>query len=335
MSGGFIVVKVKTLAKVAAVLCFAAIVVGGDASAASKSFFKSVLSGQKASASSDFQIDSDGVLLHYSGSSEEVVVPKGVKSIAFGAFMEHSEIKSISLPEGLISVDECAFYGCAGLQSVRLPESVERIYRLAFGGCASLEKMYMGKNVKELAELFVCDCPKLCQFEVSAKNKKFQVVDGILYSKDMEDLILCPQNGPEVVSVPDGVVTIKEQSFFECENLKSIDIGKNVRYIDEAAFYGCKNLKDVNMGDSVKKIRSYAFAECPSLEEFRLGKNVRYIGNGAFFSSNNLRKFVCLGKEIEFGVDVFTEGLGITLCVPDDSDGYRFAVNNKYNFEII
>lgn len=327
--------RIKTLGRWALALCFSAVVIGCRASAISKNFFRDMLSSQKVLASKDFQVDDDGVLIHYGGSSDKVVVPSGVKSIAFGAFMDHSEIKSIKLPDGLRTVDECAFYDCSGLKEICLPESVERVERLAFGGCTSLEKLYMGENVKDLAELFVCDCPKLCKFEVSARNKKFQVVDGILYSKDMEDLLLCPQNGPDIVNVPDDVVTIKEQSFFECENLKEINIGKNVKYIDEAAFYGCKNLKNVNMGDSVKKIRSYAFAECSALEDFCVGEGVKYIGNGAFYSCDNLSKFTCPNKEIEFGTDVFTEGLGLTLYVSDDSDAYEFAVNNKYNFEII
>ena len=330
------VVRVKTFAKWTTLLCMLLVFLGNSqASAIECGLFNRFIIGKKEAVSKDFQIDSDGSLVHYSGSAEDVVVPKNVKSISFGAFMDHSEIKTISLPEGLLTVDECAFYGCSGIKSIRLPESTTRIERLAFGSCASLEKIYIGKNVSDIAELFVCDCPKLSKFEISSKNKKFRVVDGILYSKDMEDLILCPQNGPETISVPDEVITIKEQSFFECENLKEVNIGKNVKYIDEAAFYGCKKLEKVNMSESVKKIRSYAFAECPALGSFSAGKNVTYIGNGAFYNCNNLSTFTCMSKSVEFGTDVFTEGLGVTLYVADGSNAYEYALNNKYEFEIV
>lgn len=329
------VIKAKVLAKAAFLLGLSAFIGICPASAKQKNIFKDLLSSSSAIMSKDFQIDERGALVHYSGSSENVVVPKGVRSISFGAFMDHPEMKTINLPEGLLTVDECAFYGCSGLKTIHLPESVTHVERLAFGSCTSLEKIYMGKNLSDVAELFACDCPNLSEFEVSAKNKKFRVVDGILYSKDMEDLILCPQNCPEIVSVPDGVVTIREQSFFECENLKEINIGKNVRYIDEAAFYGCKNLKKVNMSDSVKKIRSYAFAECPELEDFCVGKNVTYIGNGAFYNCNNLSKFSCLSNKTEFGIDVFAEGDGLTLYASDDSDAHEYALSNKINFETV
>ncbi|MBR2578838.1 MAG: leucine-rich repeat domain-containing protein [Clostridia bacterium] len=327
--------KIKTFAKVAVLLCLAAFMSSRHVFAAQKNIFRDLLSPKSAVASQDFQIDDEGALIHYSGSSENVVVPRGVKSVSFGAFMDHSEMKTIKLPEGLSTVDECAFYGCSSLKSIRLPESVTRIERLAFGSCASLERIYIGKNVTDIAELFVCDCPKLSGFEVSDKNKKFQVVDGILYSKDMEDLVLCPQNGPETVNVPDTVVTIKEQSFFECNNLKEVNIGNNVKYIDEAAFYGCKNLKNVNMSNSVKKIRSYAFAECSSIGEFCAGQNMTYIGNGAFYNCSGLDKFTCLSKRVEFGTDIFNAGSPITLRVPDGSDAYRYAVENKMNYETL
>lgn len=327
--------KIKRLAKLAFLLGLAAFLVCGQAFAAPKNNSGRILPNKKILASKDFQIDSDGALVHYSGSSKDVAVPSGVKSICFGAFMDHPEIESITIPEGVITIEECAFYGCSALKNIHLPESAVRIERLAFGGCTSLEKIYMGENMREIAELFVCDCPNLSAFEVSEKNENFTVADGILYSKDMKNLILCPQNTHETISIPDDVVTIKEQSFFECANLKEINIGKNVKYIDEAAFYGCKSLKKVNMGPSVKKIRPYAFAECPAIEEFDVGKNVTQIGNGAFYNCNNLSKFTCLNKKIEFGSNVFTEGLNVTLYVSDDSDAYRYAVDNKYNFEII
>lgn len=329
------VARNKTFTKLAFLLFFSVIFAGFQVSAAKKNIFKDFFFGSSILSSKDFQISNDGSLEQYSGSSENVVVPSGVKSISFGAFMDHTEIKSISLPAGLESVDECAFYGCTGLKNIHLPESVESVERLAFGGCTSLEKIYMGKNLKNLAELFACDCPNLCEFEVSAKNKSFKVVDGILYSKDMKNLILCPQNASGTVSIPDEVVTIKEQSFFECENIKEVNIGKNVKYIDEAAFYGCKNLKKVNMSDSVKKIRSYAFSECSSLEDFYVGESVTYIGNGAFYNCNSLSKVTCLNKNIELGADIFTHGANVILYVSGGSDAYEYAVNNKYNFQIM
>lgn len=327
--------KIRTFTKIVFLLCLSLLFGNYQVGAVSKNNSGKVSQSRKVSSGKDFRIDSSGVLMSYSGTAENVVVPNGVKSISFGAFMDHPEIKSISLPNGLLTIDECAFYGCTSLKMIDLPESVVRIDRLAFGSCTSLEKIYMGKNVKDIAELFVCDCPKLCKFEVNESNENFKVVDGILYSKDMTKLILCPQNTPEIISIPDEVLTIKEQSFFECNNLKQVNIGKNVKYIDEAAFYGCKNLKTVNIGDSVKKIRSYAFAECSSLEEFCVGKNVTYIGNGAFYNCNNLNKFTCLNKKIEFGADVFTQGLGLTFCVSDNSDACEYAVSNKFNFEIV
>lgn len=328
-------VRIKTFMKIAFLLCLLTFIGSLQVLAISQNNLGRLIPSKIVSASRDFQIGVDGALVHYSGASKDVVVPNGVKSISFGAFMDHPEIRSISLPEGLDTVEECAFYGCSSLKSISLPESVTRVERLAFGGCTSLEKVYIGQNVNDIAELFVCDCPNLSKFEVSDENKNFKVVDGILYSSDMKNLILCPQHSAEIISIPDEVVTIKEQSFFECDNLKEINIGKNVKYIDEAAFYGCKNLKKVNMSESVKKIRSYAFAECSSLKDFCAGENVTYIGNGAFYNCNNLQNFTCMNKNIEFGADVFTEGLGVTFHVPDATDAYKYAVSHKYNFDVI
>lgn len=279
-----------------------------------------------------FEIDED-VLVSYNGKDEDVVVPNNIKSIAFGAFMDNEDLKSVVLPEGLEMIDECAFYGCNNLTEIVLPDSVVHVGRLAFGECSSLTKMSIGENLSEIMELFTYDCVSLDKFEVSEKNTNFVASDGILYSKDMQSLIACPQNKSGKIQIPESVITVKEHAFLECCNIEEIVVGDGVKYIDEASFYGCYDLRKVTLGKSVKKIRSYAFAECPSLEEFVVGDSVRYIGNGAFYNCNNLSKFVCEGENTEFGEDVFSNGSELTIVGPENSDVEFYAKDNNYSFE--
>ncbi|MCM1091068.1 MAG: leucine-rich repeat domain-containing protein [Butyrivibrio sp.] len=59
----------------------------------------------------DFLI-SGGVLVAYRGDSEEVTIPEGVRVIAGEAFMDHDEIRKLSVPETVQFVDDDAFIGC-------------------------------------------------------------------------------------------------------------------------------------------------------------------------------------------------------------------------------
>ncbi len=60
----------------------------------------------------DFLI-SGGVLVAYRGSSDEVLIPDGVRVIAGEAFADHSEIKSLSVPDSVQYIDDSAFSGCS------------------------------------------------------------------------------------------------------------------------------------------------------------------------------------------------------------------------------
>ena len=57
----------------------------------------------------------------YKGSSEQVDIPNYVTSIARGAFLGCSSLKSINIPDSVKSIGEGAFSGCSSLESMTLP----------------------------------------------------------------------------------------------------------------------------------------------------------------------------------------------------------------------
>ncbi len=59
----------------------------------------------------DFLIVGDGILLAYRGSSERVIIPEGVKTIATESFLNHKEIKEVVYPTTLKTIEEDAFKG--------------------------------------------------------------------------------------------------------------------------------------------------------------------------------------------------------------------------------
>lgn len=103
------------------------------------------------------------------------------------------------------------------------------------------------------------DFTKLEQFTVEEENAKYKSVDGVLYTKDGETLLLYPlAKKDKEFRVPEGVKTI-----------------------ESAACFGQKHLTRVVMSSTVQKIKDYAFAWCP-LKKVKLNKNLKVIEEGAF-----------------------------------------------------
>ena len=65
--------------------------------------------------------------------------------------------------------------------------------------------------------------------------------------------------------IPQGVTTIEDEAFKDCEDLKTIIISDSVTTIGSEAFYGCKNLTSIVIPDSVTSIEYQAFRNCSSL----------------------------------------------------------------------
>lgn len=61
---------------------------------------------------------SGGVLVAYRGSSDEVVIPEGVRTIAGEAFADHAEIRKLSVPASVQYIDDNAFSGCDGIEEL-------------------------------------------------------------------------------------------------------------------------------------------------------------------------------------------------------------------------
>ena len=96
------------------------------------------------------------------------------------------------------------------------------------------------------------------------------------------------------IVIEDGVTTIGEYAFIECENLTTVTIPNNVTSIGYMAFLGCYSLKTVTIGSGVTSIGKSAFESCNSLTEITVSKENQYyksVENVLFTKDGTLLKY--------------------------------------------
>ena len=133
------------------------------------------------------------------------------------------------------------------------------------------------------------NCPRLKEIVADEANPYLTSVDGVLFSKDMSAL-LCYPLGREDVSytVPEGVKTIGENAFCNCEGLRTVSLPRGLETVRTWAFMGCGGLTEASLPEGLKEIGVAAFSGCLSLERADLPETLVSLGASAFYDCGKL-----------------------------------------------
>ena len=217
----------------------------------------------------------DGVLLSENkqilhkcpeGKTGSFVIPSGVRRIVFGAFRDCGGLTGVTIPAGVTDIGGKVFCACRSLTGVTIPASVTSI---AFGAFA--------------------DCMKLERIEVEAGNPAYRSIDGVLFSKNSENLYRCPAGRTDAYVIPAGVKRIGDEAFRNCRNLTDLTIPESVTDIGYGAFSHCAALTDVTIPMGVTSIGNDTFSFCDSLRSVTIPEGVTEIGRWAFQNCGALR----------------------------------------------
>lgn len=106
-----------------------------------------------------------------------------------------------------------------------------------------------------------CGCRGISAFEVSSENKNFCTIDGVIFNKNQDRLILYPCGRDGEYSVPEGV-DIESTAFHKCEGLTSVKLPESLTILNHNVFSYCKNLTSITLPQSLTEIGEYAFNNC-------------------------------------------------------------------------
>lgn len=92
------------------------------------------------------------------------------------------------------------------------------------------------------------------------------------------------------IQLPEGLITIEEHAFAECNSLKSMIIPSGVSNIGQYVFKNCSKLKEVSIPESVVSISGNSFYGCSKLKS--INKKDMFIHNGV------LKRYLGTEKEV-------------------------------------
>lgn len=135
----------------------------------------------------------------------------------------------------------------------------------------NVEKVYIGDNAQNIGGALFRYLSTVKEYTVSSDNENYTSVDGVLYSKDMTQIVAYPQGRTdETFNISATVKEIGSYAFM-CSKLTSIFIPKTIKLILPYAFNG-SSLESVTFEDGERNliISFYSFGECENLNSILL-----------------------------------------------------------------
>ncbi|MBR1878352.1 MAG: leucine-rich repeat domain-containing protein [Paludibacteraceae bacterium] len=109
------------------------------------------------------------------------------------------------------------------------------------------------------------------------------------------------------VTIPNSVTSIGEWAFSDCYRLTSVTIPNSVNFLGKNVFAGCRSLTSVVIPDSVTSIGDGAFQNCSSFISIEIPNRVTAIGNFVFHGCASLISIDIPNSVTSIGVSAFQD----------------------------
>lgn len=248
--------------------------------------------------------------------------------------------------EGLKTIDTKAFLNCSKL-NIRIPSTVTRINEKAFSGCASMKIVDIPAAVTSIdfADIFA-GCTAIKEYNVAEDNAAYSSVDGVVYTKDGETLLVYPLGKEDVsFTVASGAEIIGEKAFENARYLKEIFLadvieiddgafansavttvsGDKLAYVGDEAFKDVSTLIGIDL-QAAEYIGADAFRNT-GLTEALIGNYTEFIGGFAFADCASLTTVRVEANACAFDYPTVFEGCDIEIFNVDEDNGH-FTVDD-------
>lgn len=254
------------------------------------------------------------------GRNGACTLPNNTKIIGKYAFA-NSEITSVSIPSRVHTIEESAFDAADSLESftvsadnnifssqngmlfdkkqtkildcpegksgeITLPETVTRIAGFAFTYCDKITRVTLPSKTESIGIYAFAYCTNLKRVDFNEELWYIEAYafafSGIEYAKFPEELFMCDM----------GV-------FYDCLNLKTVDINPELCDIPDDMFLNCISLTSLNIPEGIETVGKRAFYNCLSLKYLYLPKSLEFVDDEAFYYINTSLTAYYGGEELD------------------------------------
>lgn len=189
------------------------------------------------------------------GSLTSITIPDGVTSISGSVFQFCNNLTSITIPDGVTSIGSSAFDGCSNLTSITIPVGMTSIDDYAFFDCWRLVEVYNKSSLSITAGSssngYVASYAKNVYTTEGSSKLSTDENGYVIYTDDTEKILIAYHGKETALSLPNGITTINQYTFYDCNSLTSIIIPNSVTIIGQYAFSDCTSLTKITFKGTI------------------------------------------------------------------------------------
>ncbi|MFT4143329.1 MAG: leucine-rich repeat protein [Mobilitalea sp.] len=147
-----------------------------------------------------------------------------------------------------------------------MPDTVTTILHSTFDQAKYLQTVSIGAKLQEgQLQAKGYHLSHIKEFKINRNNPYYSVIDGVLFSKTGDTLLLYPKGKGTSYRVPEGTITIEATAFIQNE-LKYIKLPSTLKTVEDGTFVNCSKLITITIPKAVSKINVDDFKMLSSLE---------------------------------------------------------------------
>lgn len=242
---------------------------------------------------------------------EVYTIPNSVETIAKGAFAQVQHITAVKL-NNVKKISEGAFYSVRNLRNVELGASVETIEDGAITGS-----------------------PDFTRFAVDSNNPNYTAdAEGIIYTKNKEELVLYPSGRAGEYSTLPTTKKIRRRAFYYAQKVTKVNFNSALENIDNDAFQVTTALNEITFAapSNLTRIGTWVFY-MSGLTKLELPASLKEIGSTAFSKNNNLKTVtVAANSQLEsIGTYAFSDNSNLESFTFEGSTALKTIRGNAFS----
>lgn len=261
-----------------------------------------------------------------------------------------AKIKRVVIQSGVTSIGDFAFNNCFRIEQVEISETVTSIGKSAFSQNYYLTTIEIPFSVERIGQYALENCSKLQSINVDTNNNNFCSIDGVLYNKEVTELIKYPQNKQDSTYVmPDTLETIATyairqaliEKIYISKNLSNMTLGVNPSSITGTQFKSIvvdEHNENYSSQDGVlfnkEKTKLLMFPSGNTdMNEYVIPNSVKEIHTDAFIFAK-IKNVIIPNSVEKIGDEAFLGSNLIEISIPDSVTSMGVGTfNNCYTLE--